>query len=1300
EDGGRTWGKARLITDFSEKVDNQEIAAFRFDNQRPFLVAANDRLALAWQRSFGRGNPQIYYVELSPTGERIGDAEQVSEGNYSCNSPRLIYFKGSTYVLWFDNRKGDDHIFLAQKQGAFWRSSDVSLMSGNSIFGEFYSNGDDLFVAWRNELRNTSRLVFLMPDKTVDAPVISPVNFVEGRKARLNRFEVRWSLPSDSSGIAGFSYTVSREPNAIPAQKLMTLREDRRAFIDTDEDGTWYFHVSAQDYAGNWSKPSTVSFIRDTTPPPPVIFVEPQTDEKGFLLSNTGAVEWLSPEDPDLAGYSYSLDLVSERLVLSEVPVSLSLPQQLDRVLSRDARYQFRNLDNGIWRLTVTAIDSVGNVSEPRSIILAMNKYIPVTYITDISARRDELGRVTMRIVGRGFSEGGFVSEVILDRDGKEPYDYRFPRSSGVFTVSNDRLIENFSVEDIDKGNYRVGLVHPTRGIVFTSNTLSFEVSGTVKFGDFSAERRLSVRPIRPGLFNLPFNTLVVILLAAFGCLLVVVSINRIGSLIYEAQMLRTEAKALISGEPLTRAAKEQRIKKMKKQGLGLRVKFALLVTMLVLGVVVMVSIPLSSFMIETESRNLAEGLKQSTTVLLESLAAGSTTYLPSQNTLELGLLPAQISAMPDARYVTITSSGINDPERYDYIWATNDPDIASKIPDKEVNAGFTPITDPLTELTDTFRDTINTEARAAVSQLSEELKRIQSEAAVVALRLSVRRNEEDQKLLSSLQDEIAKLDKVINEKLTAIASRVGSIPEFNVSALDMNQTSYMFYRPIVYRSSQDDVYFRGFVRLGISTERIIRNIEEARASLLRRSLYIALAAIALGIVGALLLATIIIRPIKKLEKFVQTIRDTENKKDLKNLVVKINTRDEIAILADTIDEMRNGLVKAAIANEDLIIGKEVQKMFIPLEKDTLGNKLSTGSEENDAISFFGYYEGAKGVSGDYFDFRKVDDDHYAVIKCDVSGKGVSASLIMVEVATIFLDYFRNWTINAEKRKALAASEKGRVLPKPQIDISELVYRMNDLIEERGFTGRFAALVVLLLDMHTGECYVCHAGDKFLHLYREEKKAIEVINLPDAPTAGTFASFLVDTKGGFRQVKINLKRGDTLFLYTDGIEEAQRSFRDSSFRKITCNEPGLKAGDLHDTHPFGNETEELGTERIHAIIEAVLSKSTYRLFKYHNPIPNEELTFDFSSCEGTAGDAVIALAAVEKVFRMNPDPAAGEKDKVLVDRKIDDFLKKHFLQFGVYYSHPAESSGEYQVYTHLKEDEQYDDLTILGIRKK
>jgi hypothetical protein len=80
----------------------------------------------------------------------------------------------------------------------------------------------------------------------------------------------------------------------------------------------------------------------------------------------------------------------------------------------------------------------------------------------------------------------------------------------------------------------------------------------------------------------------------------------------------------------------------------------------------------------------------------------------------------------------------------------------------------------------------------------------------------------------------------------------------------------------------------------------------------------------------------------------------------------------------------------------------------------------------------------------------------------------------------------------------------------------------------------------------------------------------------------------------------------------------------------------------------------------------------------------------------------MALVSVEKMFRCYKDPRAGEDSRVLVDKKLDQFLRNHFLQYRAYCSWTRENPGNdaYMYYTHINEDEQYDDLTILGIRRK
>jgi hypothetical protein len=264
------------------------------------------------------------------------------------------------------------------------------------------------------------------------------------------------------------------------------------------------------------------------------------------------------------------------------------------------------------------------------------------------------------------------------------------------------------------------------------------------------------------------------------------------------------------------------------------------------------------------------------------------------------------------------------------------------------------------------------------------------------------------------------------------------------------------------------------------------------------------------------------------------------------------------------------------------------------------------------------------------------------------------------------------------------------------------VYTINDMLEERGFKGRFAALTVGVINLEAGAATICNAGDTLLHVYETEERRMVLKQLPESPAAGVFPSMLVEMKSGFRQVRERLDRGDALFLFTDGFEEAKRSFRDASLAIVHCDAPEVKEGEPHlETHTKGQTSEEFGTPRMDGVVNAVFGKGRYQLVRHHTPVANEELTFDFSRCEGTVREAVLALVAVEKVFRLVPDPHAGAERKIVVDYKVDAFLKQHFLQYPRYFSHRVdEPAGASVTFTNIGEDEQYDDLTILVIRRK
>jgi serine phosphatase RsbU (regulator of sigma subunit) len=400
----------------------------------------------------------------------------------------------------------------------------------------------------------------------------------------------------------------------------------------------------------------------------------------------------------------------------------------------------------------------------------------------------------------------------------------------------------------------------------------------------------------------------------------------------------------------------------------------------------------------------------------------------------------------------------------------------------------------------------------------------------------------------------------------------------------------------------------------------------------------------------------------------------------LKDYLIDVKTRDELSDLAETINQMTRGLARAAAASKDLTVGKEIQKMFIPLEVGPGGKKMTTGRVETAHAEFFGYYEGAKGVSGDYFEYRKLNEDTYAFIKCDVSGKGVPASLIMVQVATVFISYFKDHDVT-----------------KGKIDMVPLLYRINDIVESLGFKGRFAAMTLGVINTKTGVSSITHAGDRILNIYDAAARTFAPRMMNDSPATGVFPNFMVEMKSPFEQIQVKMKTGDINMLFTDGVEESHRKLRKPNFEILEL--PPEKEGD----DPI--EDEMLGNDRIKAIFEAAMNKGTFRLEKMNNPVVEEELVFDFSNCEATAESAVMALVSVEKIWRTYPDPRAGENNRVMIDKAVDDFLKKTFSHYSKYYTHPIDNPNpdeypNYNFYTHLMEDDQYDDLTLLAIRKK
>lgn len=1312
-DGCRSWTAPVMLTDASSLAPGDERPFSNFHNQRPYLYTLGGATYISWERTYYTSeNAAIWVARVTEKGLVPGTAEEISSrGN--ANRAVLFSYKDVLSIVWFDTRRGVESVHMAQKNGILW--DETTLSSGSSAdlfaFPLVTSAGTHLSFIWQEtpaKKKGNPSIYRLEPDTTVAKPSVRPLSFAEGKRSTAEKVRVQVELPQDSSGIAGYSWTWSQNPDELPPKEFMNLPSERVQNVYAAADGIWYFTARVVDYAGNWSDAGSVSYYLDKTPPKAPEILPADTDSNGFLSSNTFSLSWQKDaSDDDVEGYTWNLQFISpldsraaetarHPMRFSGSDASLYVSELLsthaadvekadrppEKMMGNGTETSYKNRRNGLYLFSVAAIDTVGNIGKPAEAFIVLNKYVPVTYIVNVDISVNMLGETTLDITGGGFTYDGIVSQIYIDSDGKAPYDLTLRRTDGSFRVQSDDRITSVKLGNtLAEGSYHLGLMHPDRGLYMTGRIVRIAANGTVKI-----EHEYKFEPSwttveQTARWNVRAEDILlwsVFVLAAAGF---VFAVRGLASTARDTVAARLEAQALITGAVMP-SERRKKIAAVKQRGISLRVKLVGFTASLVIVIVLLVSIPLGYNMIRTQERTLSQGLEQRVSVLMESLSSGVRAYMPAQNVLELSYLPAQTAALDEAEYATITgfpAGGTNTSLKY--VWATNDANIRNKISTKELNFGVSTIVDDSISGIASRCSELNAAAAKQIGEIASNISELNAEGVNLALktdRNSVQRRNEISQITIQLTNRL-------NTVMTDLSTKgSGSEPQFNSGKLDRTNTDYLFYRPVLYRQGTSQEYVRGIVLVRVSTKKLITSVDAARRTIIYTSLIIALVAMLIGAAGSFFVASVIVNPIRKLAAHVAKIGETKNKEKLAGKDIVITSHDEIGRLGETVNEMTHGLVKAALDEKLMMDGKVVQQTFLPLLTSGKGVKETIARLQEDKVECFGYYEGASGVSGDYFDYKKLDSRWYVLIKCDASGHGVPAALIMTVVATLFRKYFESWNFAKNGTR-----------------INELVTQINDFIESLGLKGKFATIIICLFDTVSGDVFMCNAGDNIVHIYDNDAKTEKTITLAETPAAGPLPSFMVDMKGGFKVEKVNLKKGDVLFLYTDGIEEATRKFRDSSFAVMKCAEPGLKEGELHGNHKVGQDSEQMEPERVSAVIEAVFARRVYRLEKYHNPVTGEVLEFDFTTCKGTLEDVIIALASVEKVFRMYKEPSVLKTDTVRVDKKIDAFLKEHFNLYSRYCGtvNAVSDESNYLEYTFLKEDEQLDDLTLLAVRR-
>lgn len=1296
-DGGKNWTTPVLLTDQASFPSSEKRDFANFQNQRPFLYYYGGELYLAWER-MEAVSAAIWSAKLTQNGLVPRSAIKVSDKG---NSSRASMFenRGHLYILWFDTRTGSEAVYMAEKAGNDWEPLTLVENSYSNMFANALMIGGQLNFVWQQNTKSANSLAILLPDTSVSPPRLTASSFREGKRSREKNVYIQIGFPDDSSGINGYSYTWGKDNSQQPPARVQNFTNIKTVNVQADDDGVYNLLVRVQDKAGNWSEAAKISYHRDLTPPEAPEPLMPVPDTYGFASSNTLAFNWEPSIDSDTAGYNYELvylGAIPKTLVENKTHrISYSQARVEQEIQTLYSRYEkelqkeinlrgniqtsgyktrtYNNQANGVYRFSVNAIDEVGNVGKARSILVILNKYRPQTFISSASQQLNEIGEAELEIYGGGFTYEGTISTIYIDRDGQTPYDLVLKRDEGQFKVISDSKITEVKIGiDLDEGLYKVGLVHTDRGLYMSGQILSILQNGTVKIQPEYIVRNKYKAVTQSVRFTLTIAMLLSVLLGLFVivCIqsVIVFAVQRRK----EKKLISMEIKALISGDAMPSLKNKTKHEKQR----SLRSRLVAFTIALVALVVLFVTIQNGNNMISTQEETMVTALQNRIDVLMESLSSGVKNFLPTENDLELGSLPSQKDAMAEVKYITILGtkgSSVQEEEGVNalsYVWASNDPAISQKVTgygEYGIAAGETRVIDE--EILDILKrfDGLNARVVQQASEISKQITLFSQENTELALKT----DEESNMRRQVISDTTTKLRNELNSLLTSIAGQnSSSFPAFTNNMMESEVTDYLFYRPVLYRSGNTDNYLHGAILMEVTVQDLV---DQLRAEV--RKIYItgalsALAAVILGALGAWLLASLIVKPIKKLESHLVEVgtlmtKSVRERQKLEKKHIDIKSKDEIGRLGEVVNKMTLSAGLAAYEEFLQLDGKAVQERFIPLMDGEGGRKLPVVKLNEDKLDLYAFYKGDSAVSGDYFDYKKLDDSWYVFIKCDISGHGVPAALLVSVVATKFKDfyYFSDWKYNRQG-----------------INLKKFVSAVNDFIFDLGTRGKFSTINISLYNKDTGELNICNAGDNKIHILDGATGQLREITLSNTPTAGGVSTDLVEmTSGGYKVEKLNLKHGDVLYLYTDGIDEAERLVRDENYVvKQTVQEDvrtDPRTGKETKNVQILDEKEQFGADRVRDVIEAITNRRKYVLSKLDNPNKTEVLEFDFSSCKGTIDETIIGLAAVERVFRMVKAPDVRADDEIEVEKLVDEFLREHFILYSKYCM-PVPASSE------------------------
>lgn len=283
-------------------------------------------------------------------------------------------------------------------------------------------------------------------------------------------------------------------------------------------------------------------------------------------------------------------------------------------------------------------------------------------------------------------------------------------------------------------------------------------------------------------------------------------------------------------------------------------------------------------------------------------------------------------------------------------------------------------------------------------------------------------------------------------------------------------------------------------------------------------------------------------KPIEKISKEATRFAQEPTLFD-KTKLENISEIREVRTLAESIGKMESDTLRYMEELTQATAERERMSVELSLaatiQTNMLPSKFPPYPHRKD-LDVYATMDAAKEVGGDFYDFYLLDNDRFAFLVADVSGKGIPAALFMMRA----------------KMTIQALAESGA-------DVHVILSEANGRLCEENDAGMFVTTWLGIVDMKTGILSYSNAGHN-PPLLKCGRGAFDYVK--------THSNFILAGIDGavYQKREIQLLPGDEIFLYTDGVTEA-------------VNKRGELFGEVRLRESLNGITEETAKSRCRAV---------------------------------------------------------------------------------------------------------------------